>query len=202
MNIQQIGKKFVNSLNEKTIPLNENEDGRLESLNSEDNITDFLRQRFKNDMSFLPKTHNRSLGDLDVVTDTIIPINVKMIDPARTSTFNGGSAKVFNYVLFGGEENITWNKLAVKLKNPPSEIHSEYFYLVYYKRSSMEPVFISLTDIHEDSIVTNPSNPIQLKKNIKFKQRSAAQKVDFMVQLAMEVMKKKAAPYLIATGEL
>ena len=66
----------------------------------------------------------------------------------------------------------------------------------------MEPVFISLTDIHEDSIVTNPSNPIQLKKNIKFKQRSAAQKVDFMVQLAMEVMKKKAAPYLIATGEL
>ena len=66
----------------------------------------------------------------------------------------------------------------------------------------MEPVFISLTDVHEDSIVTNPSNPIQLKKNIKFKKRSDRQKVDFMVELAMEVMRKKATPYLIATGAL
>ena len=193
---------FVNSLDEKTIHLNENEDGRLESLNSEDNITDFLREEFKNDVDFLPKTHNRSFGDLDVVTDTTVPINVKMIDPAKTSTFNGGSAKVFNWVLFGGTENITWNKLARKLKNPPSKIHSEYFYLVYYKRSSTKPVFVSLTDMHEDSIVTNPSNPIQLKKNIKLKERSAGQKVDFMVQLAVEVMKKKAAPYLITIGEL
>ena len=203
MNIQQIGKKFVNFLNKKNVELKENEDGRLESLNSEDNVTDCLREEFKNKVNFLPKTHNRAFGDLDIETDMINPINVKMVDPAKTNTFNGGSAKVFNYVLYGETGNITWPKLATKLKNNrPNKIHSEYFYLVYYKRSNMKPVFISLTDVHEDSIVTNPSNPIQLKKNIEFKKRSDGQKVDFMVELAMDVMRKKATPYLIATGAL
>ena len=45
-------------------------------------------------------------------------------------------------------------------------------------------------------------NDEQLKKNIEFKKRSDGQKVDFMVELAMDVMRKKATPYLIATGEL
>ena len=43
MNIKEVGKLFVESLNDITIKLEENDDGRLESLNSEDFVTDFLR---------------------------------------------------------------------------------------------------------------------------------------------------------------
>ena len=41
MNIKEVGKLFVESLNDITIKLEENDDGRLESLNSEDNVTDY-----------------------------------------------------------------------------------------------------------------------------------------------------------------
>ena len=65
MNIKELGEKFVTHLHNTEINLTENGDGRLESLNSEDDITDSLRENFK-DVNFLEKGHNRSFGDIDV----------------------------------------------------------------------------------------------------------------------------------------
>jgi hypothetical protein len=205
MNIKELGEKFATHLHNTEINLTENGDGRLESLNSEDDVTDSLRENFK-DVIFLEKGHNRSFGDIDVEIDegvfpptgiqTIFPINIKMIDET-TGSYNGGGPKVFNYVLFGGKQT-TWKDLVKRVKeNKPTTIHSEYFYLVYYKRSNKKPQFISLTDIHRDSIVTNPTNPIQLKQNLKYIERTESEKVDFMLELLEEVLYKRAEPYML-----
>ena len=53
-----------------------------------------------------------------------------------------------------------------------------------------------MTDISHESIVTNPSNPIQLKQNLLVVGRTEEEKVDFMLELLEEVLRKKAQPYL------
>ena len=91
-----------------------------------------------------------------------------------------------------------WSRLAKKIRDEkPTKIDSEYYYLIFYKRSDRKPVFVSLTDLDESSIVTNPSNPLQLKKNIKTKKRNETEKVDFMLGLLKDILRKKAAPYLL-----
>lgn len=196
MNIKELGEKFVTHLHNTKINLTENGDGRLESLNSEDDITNSLRDNFK-DVNFLKKGHNRSFGDIDVEIDgNVYSINVKMVDE-KTSTYNGGGPKVFNYVLFG-EKDTTWKRLVKSIKeNKPTKIHSEYFYLVYYKRSNKKPQFVSLTDIDRISIVTNPSNPIQLKQNLNSVNRTENEKVNFIIELFQEVLYKRAEPYML-----
>lgn len=201
MVINELGQKFCDYLHNENISLTENSDGRLESLNSEDDITNRLREQFP-DVKFLPKGHNRSFGDIDVEIDGVVyPINVKMVDE-KTGTYNGGGPKVWNYVLFG-DRDTNWKRLVTKIKNEkPTKIHSEYFYLVYYKRSDKKPQFVSLTDIHSDSIVTNPSNPIQLKQSLEVVERTESEKVSFMIGLLKEVLFKRATPYLIMENEI
>ena len=195
MNIHQLGEEFCNVLQHHKITLTEDDDGRLESLNSEDAVTDLLRELFSG-VNFLDKGHNRSFGDIDIEIDgKVYPVNVKMVDE-KTGTYNGGGPKVFNYVLFG-KKDTGWKRLVNDIKeNRPTKIHSEYFYLVYYKRSNKKPQFVSLTDIDNGSIVTNPSNPIQLKQNLTTTDRDEKGKVDFMVGLLTDVLYKRAQPYL------
>tara|TARA_B100000287_G_C20325225_1_gene659476 strand:- start:34 stop:639 length:606 start_codon:yes stop_codon:yes gene_type:complete len=200
MNIHQLGEEFCDFLHKQNVTLTENNDGRLESLNSEDAVTDLLRENFT-DVNFLDKGHNRSFGDIDIEIDgKVYPVNVKMVDE-KTGTYNGGGPKVFNYVLFG-KKDTGWKRLVNDIKeNRPTKIHSEYFYLVYYKRSNKKPQFVSLTDIDNGSIVTNPSNPIQLKQNLTTTDRDEKGKVDFMVGLLTDVLYKRAQPYLELSNE-
>ena len=210
MYIKELGEKFVTHLHNTEINLIENGDGRLESLDSEPSITDTLRENFK-DVHFLDKDHNRSFGDIDVEDEeevfpptgiqTIFPINVKMINET-TGTYNGGGVKVFNYVLFGGGDT-NFPVVAKKIRdNRPTKILNEYFYLVYYKRSNKKPQFVSFTDIDRDSIVTNPSNPLQIKQNLKTVERTESEKVDFMLELFYEICEKKAKAHMILKGEI
>ena len=201
--IEQIGIEIVKFLENQDVLLEHDADGRLESLKSEVNLTDLLREKFKNRINILNKGHNRSFGDIDIkLGDSIYPINVKMVDPSRTGTFNGGGPKVFNHVLYG-ETTTHWKKLAKKVTSAslPQEISSDYYYLIYYKNSKKKPVFIGLSDIDDNSIVTNPSNPIQLKKNVKFKARTQKEKVNFVASLLEDVLRKRAEPYLILRGK-
>jgi hypothetical protein len=194
--IQKVGEKFAGFLHSRNVDLVENEDGRLESLNSEGAITGLLREEFGHEVDFLEKDSNRAFGDLDVlIGGKIHAINVKMVSET-TGTYNGGSAKVFNHVLYGAAD-ISWGNLVKKInEEPPTKICCEYFYLIYYKRSKKKPQFASLTDISHESIVTNPSNPIQLKQNLLVVGRTEEEKVDFMLELLEEVLRKKAQPYL------
>lgn len=201
--IEEVGELFVEELGTYEVSLTENEDGRLESLNSEDDVTDHLRKTFANhpDFIILPKGHNRAFGDMDIEIDELVyPINVKMVAPT-TGTYNGGGPKVFNYVLQGKKSSSGWDRMVKELaENPPETIHGDYYYLVYYKRSQKKPQFVSLTEIAWESIVSNPSNPIQLKQSLTTVVRSDEERVTFMMKLMKDILYKKAKPYLRLEG--
>lgn len=201
--ITEVGELFVATLETYDVILTEDADGRLESLNSEDDVTDHLREQFGShpDFTILPKGHNRAFGDMDIeINGRVYPINIKMVAPT-TGTYNGGGPKVFNYVLLGKKSTSGWDRMVEELaENPPDKIHSDYYYLVYYKRSQKKPQFVSLTEIAGESVVANPSNPIQLKQNLTTVRRSEKEKVSFMMMLMKEILYKKAKPYLRLEG--
>jgi hypothetical protein len=201
--IKEVGELFVEELKTYEAILTENEDGRLESLNSEDDVTNHLRKTFGSHSGFtiLSKGHNRAFGDMDIeINGRVYPINIKMVAPT-TGTYNGGGPKVFNYVLQGKKSSSGWDRMVKELaENPPDKIDSDYYYLVYYKRSQKKPQFVSLTEIAWESIVANPANPIQLKQNLTTVRRSDKEKVSFMMTLMKEILYKKAKPYLRLEG--
>ena len=203
--IQQLGNLICKFLDSIKIPLTGEEDGRLESLNSENEITNRIRLQFP-DVQFLEKGCNREFGDITaVINGQEFPINVKMVNPEKSGTFNGGGPKTFNYVLFGETKQIFWNKLAKKIVENQNErqytIHP-YYYLIYYKNSTKKTMFCSLTDVSHESIVTNPSNPLQLKKEIKPVERTEEEKIQFITSLFKECARKRAEAYLILTNSL
>ncbi len=203
--IQQLGDLICKFLDTIKIPLTGEEDGRLESLNCEDEITNRIRLQFP-DVQFLEKGCNRAFGDITpVINGQEFPINVKMVNPEKSGTFNGGGPKTFNYVLTGNPSVTTWNKLAKKIVENQNKrqfnIHP-YYYLIYYKNSAKKTMFCSLTDISQESIVTNPSNPIQLKKDITILQRTEEEKIQFVTGLFKECARKRAEAYLILTNSL
>jgi hypothetical protein len=198
LTIVELGNQLCELLDRIKIQLTGDEDGRLESLKCEDAITGEIRKNFPN-VHFLNKGCNREFGDITPVIDGIeYPINVKMVNPLKSGTYNGGGPKTFNYVLFGSTKQISWNGLAKKIvKEKPKKCANPYHYLIYYKNSPQKTVFCSLTDISPDSIVTNPSNPIQLKKNIITVNRTGEEKADFIVGLFRECARKRAQAFMI-----
>jgi len=208
LKVRKTGKDFCSFLDSQTIILNSNPDGRLESLNSEDSVTNALREGFPT-VPFLPKEENRSFGDIDIKYDESVfpptgqqlhfPINVKMVNET-TSTYNAGGVKLFHYLLYGGGE-IGFTALARKiLKTPPTELAREYSYLTYYKKSMKKSDFFFLSDVSRDSITTNPSNPLQLRQNIVLVDRTPEEKLRFVLDLFEEVCYKRALPYLKLAG--
>lgn len=192
--IDVFGQRFVDFLYKENITLTGDKDGRDESKSSEDVITDALRKEFPN-INFLDKDNNRAFGDICIDTNgKVYPINVKIIGET-TGNYNAGGPKLLNYILFG-DGDINWINLVKKIKNnKPTEIHSEYYYLIYYK-GNKKPQFISFTDIDSNSITVNPTNPIQLKQNLMKTSRTEKQKVDFLIDLVDTFVTKRAKPYL------
>tara|TARA_R110000824_G_scaffold220251_1_gene407356 strand:+ start:2989 stop:3609 length:621 start_codon:yes stop_codon:yes gene_type:complete len=203
--IKEVGELFVAALKTYDVTLTEDADGRLESLKSEDDVTDHLREKFRSHPGFtiLPKGHNRAFGDMDIeIEGQIYPINVKMVAES-TGTYNGGGPKVFNYVLRGKKSSSGWDRMVKELvENPPTKIDGDYYYLVYYKRSQKKPQFVALTEIAKESITANPANPIQLKQNLLTVERNETEKISFMMGLMAEILYKKAKPYLRLEGRL
>jgi hypothetical protein len=195
--IQELGSDICNFLDSTKIPLSGEEDGRLESLKCEDEITDRIRKQFPT-VKFSEKGHNRDFGDITpIINEEYYPINVKMVNPNKSGTFNAGGPKTFNYVLFG-ENNTTWDKLATKIvEKKPEKCEKPYYYLIYYKNSDKKTIFCSLCDVSDDSITTNPSNPIQLKKNITVVERTEKEKAEFIIKLFKDCAEKRAQAYLI-----
>ena len=197
--IRDVGSMFSEHLDTVSINLIENDDGRTESQMSEVLITESLEDKFGDVVEFLPKNHNRSFGDIDIkIGNKVYPINIKMVDSTKSSSYNGGGPKVFNYILFGEPKDTNWKCLITRItKKFPEKIQKEYFYLIYYKCGNMATKFISLTDIHSDSLIANPSNPIQLKKDLKEVRRTEKEKVSFLMNFLMEIHEKRATPYLM-----
>ena len=204
--IRTIGQAFASFLDShrEKVELTGNEDGRLESLDSEDSVRNLLIENFSDKVHFLEKGHNRSFGDIDIVLDGVVyPINIKMVDPAKSGTYNGGGVKVINHVLFGLKDS-NFSRVAKRIMAQSASIVSlkdDYYYLVFFKRSQMATKFAPLSDLSPSSVVTNPSNPIQLKTNIETVERTESEKVDFIVSLFREVCFKKAQPHLILEGK-
>lgn len=199
--IETLGKKMCAFIDTKKINLTGDEDGRLESLKCEDELTELIRAHFSN-VTFLDKSCNREFGDITpVINKQEYPINIKMVNPLKSGTYNGGGPKTFNYVLFGGGA-ITWDRLAKKIiENKPTKCEKHYYYLIYYKNSPMKTVFCSLANLSSNSVVTNPSNPIQLKKNIEIVQRTDEEQAKFIMELFESCAYKRAQAYLILKSE-
>jgi len=195
-----LGQAICNYLDLTKIPLTGDEDGRLESLKCEDEVTNRLREKFHH-ITFLEKEGNRAFGDITPVIGGVeYPINVKMVDPAKSGTYNGGGPTVINYVLFG-DGTTTWDRLAKKIiEKKPTKCAKPYYYLIYYKNSPMKTVFCSLANLTEHSVVTNPSNPIQLKKNIETVQRNDEEQAKFIIGLFKNCAYKRAQAYSILMG--
>jgi hypothetical protein len=204
--IRKIGQAFASFLDSHRdkIKLTGNEDGRLESLDSEDSVRQLLIDNFSDKVNFLEKDHNRSFGDIDIVLDGVIyPINIKMVDPAKSSTYNGGGVKVINHALFGLKDS-NFSRVAKRIRAQSASMVSlkdDYYYLVFFKRSQMSTKFAALSELSPSSVVTNPSNPIQLKTNIETVERTDPEKIDFIISLFREVCFKKAQAYLILEGK-
>ena len=195
--IQELGSEICNLIDSAKIPLSGEKDGRLESLKCEDEITNRIREHFPT-VKFLEKEHNRDFGDITPVIDDVeYPINVKMVDPTKSDTFNAGGVTTFNYVLFG-KTTTRWDRLARKIvKEKPEKCKKPYYYLIYYKNSDKKTIFCSLCDVSPDSITTNPSNPIQLKKNIRVVERTEQEKAEFIINLFKDCARKRAQAHLI-----
>lgn len=198
--IQELGNSFCQYLDSQTISLSGEDDGRLESLRSEKEITNQLLEKFPEHFP-CKKTHNRSFGDIVLhYKNEEYPINVKMVNDSRSGTFNAGGPSLIHWILFGGGQ-ISWNALAKKIKNrKPLSCKKKYYYLIYFKNSSRKSVFINLTNICSTCIVTNPSNPLQLCRKIcpsSYVERTDSEKVDFVVSLFISIIKKRAEAYLI-----
>ena len=202
--IKQIGKAFAAHLDQQNIILTKHGDGRLESLASEDAVRRSLIKEFSSRVNILEKNHNRSFGDIDInLNGNIYSINIKMVDPAKSGTYNGGGVKVFNHILFGCKDS-NFKRVATRIVSESealTKLTDDYYYLVFYKRSNMPTVFASLSELSEDSVITNPSNPIQLKKNLKTVNRTDSEKVQFIVNLFRSICYKKAQAYLILEGK-
>ena len=198
----EIGKKICEAVDSTKINLTGENDGRTESFNSEDEVTNCIREKCS-DTIFLPKGHNREFGDITAVgvpkPQDMIHINVKMVNPKTTSTFNGGSVKLLNFVFFGEiDDGIKWTPFAKKMKKyKPSMCVCNYYYLIYFKNSDRKCIFCSLGDIALESITTNPSNPIQLKTNITIVKRTPEEQAKFIKGLFEQFIDKRAQPYLV-----
>jgi len=120
---------------------------------------------------------NRAFGDITAVITNpednkkiYYPINVKMID-SKTKSFNAGSCKQLNYVLFGEISSIQWGPFARRLAIANDEtndvmkylLDKDYYYIVYFKDKLGKNTFTSLGQVSKKCITVNPSNPLQLK---------------------------------------
>lgn len=194
--LKKLGIRLCEVVDTTKIKLTGEEDGRIESLNSEKQVTDCLREKCS-EINFKPKTKNRDFGDITPTIDgKELPINIKMVDETKSSTYNGGGPTVFNYVLFG-KKATSWTSLVKRIKSDkPKRCVKKYHYLIYYKNSDRKSMFCSLDEISRASIAINPSNPIQLRKDITLVKRTEKEKVDFIISLFEEVLYKRAQPYL------
>ena len=204
MKIELVGNCFSELLANQDISLSEHSDGRIQSLMSEDHITEQLRKQFKDDKRFeiLDKLDNRAFGDIDIqIGDVISHINVKMVDPAKSSTYNAGSVQLFGHLLFNNRK-YKWKKLCKEVKSSKERVlKGEYYYLIYYKNSKERPVFVKFSEISRNSIITNPANPLQLKTRLETQKRNSAESYEFVIELLEDYLKKRAEPYLIMKGE-
>jgi len=66
LKIETLGKKICEYLDSAKIPLTGDEDGRLESLKCDEDVTNRMREQFPH-ITFLEKGRNRDFGDITPV---------------------------------------------------------------------------------------------------------------------------------------
>jgi len=194
--MDELGQTFCQVVDSDMINLTGENDGRIESLNSEIEVSNCITKQCSQ-YEFIPKKDNRAFGDITVIINNIIRhINIKMINERKTKAFNGGGPTVFNYILFG-KQGTNWNALQKRIKeNKPIKCMKKYYYLIYFKGSNKKSIFCSLGDIDEKSIKINPTNPLQISLPITLVKRTSKEEVEFIIGLFEKILKKRAEPWL------
>lgn len=193
--IKTIGNKLCAFIDNQSIHLSGDQDGRVESLKSEANITTPLKKEFGDEVVLHPGD-NRSFGDFSIkLSDgTEHPVNIKMIQ--EKSTYNSASVKHLSRCLYGANIG-SYNALAKKVSNDKGGSITEYYYMVYYKNSTQTTLFFSLTEVADECAIINPSNGIQFKPDMRLVERTATEKRKFIIGLFKVLAKKRAMAWII-----
>ena len=194
------GKLITNYLDSVDIEMTDHEDGRIQSLHSEANVYNLVKDGL-NEIPFVDKAGNRDFGDFSINVDgKDIPVNIKIVDPNKSDTFNAGGVSLFSYMFFGKNIN-GFKALATALKShydseQPKVLAEEYYYLFVFKDGSPN-IFTALTDLASEALIANPSNPLQVKTNcIKRTKRSDEETWNLLYNLFREVCRKRAEPFM------
>jgi len=194
--IKTIGQKLCSFIDKQSIHLSGDQDGRVESLKSEANITSPLKKEFGDEVVLHPG-NNRSFGDFSIKLGdgTEYPVNIKMTLDNKHA-YNAASVAQMSHCLYGKNTG-SYNALAKKVRNDKGGAIYEYFYMVYYKNSTKATQFFTLTEVVDECCVINPSNGIQLKPDMRLVTRTDNEKRMFIISLFKTLIKKRAMAWLI-----
>ena len=197
--MKDYGKQITEYLDNASIKMTDHEDGRIQSLHSEANVYNLIKDGL-DEIPFVDKTGNRDFGDFAINVDgKDIPVNIKIVDPNKSGTFNAGGVSLFSYMFFGKNIN-SFERLATALKShydesKPKVLAEEYYYLFVFKDGSPS-IFTALTDLASETLIANPSNPLQVKTNsIRHVERSEENKWNLIYNLFRDVCEKRAKAF-------
>jgi hypothetical protein len=198
-NIKEIGAKLCEFVDKQDIHLSGDQDGRIESLHSEESITSSLKKNFPNEVILHPDD-NRSFGDFTIklADGTEHPVNIKMIK--HTSTYNSANVKHLSYCLYGANTP-SYNSFATKIRQDEGGPVNEYWYMIFYKGSSRSTAFFCLSEVATECAILNPSNGVQFKPIMRLVERTPDKKRQFIIDLFKKLAKKRAMAWLILEAD-
>ncbi len=167
---------------------NNNDDGRLNSANSEEVLLDKILKNFSNTQ----KPNIRSWYDFSICEKEKIYVNIKISDLDNSAADNCSSKLGMGYALTGViNMPISWNtfhKMLVK----ELKIGFDYYFLVINKNDTRDCFYTSLKRIK--TLVPNGNNlPFQCdwSKNREFANRSEVEAMRYILDIYLQSWDKK-----------
>ena len=186
-------------LKESTIKMrNDSSDGRINSLLSENNVTDKIIEEF----DFCRDDDNNRGKDFELWLNSLqkyMEVNLKIVESTTLATNISGAEKFIMNMLWNPNAGSAQTKSIVKKiieKEEYTEEYTDYILLVYYKDTG-NCKWGSVSQINKNAIICNPANGFQLKLNdFYMEDRYLKEGRDFLLEKYINLLKKRAKPYL------
>lgn len=177
-----------------------NADGRVNSIDNEDTIMNFLMEHFSN----IEKPSIRNWYDFAIIGHPRnVYVNVKVSDLSNSAADNLSSKLGMGYALTGIENMpTTWEKFHTMLADN-LRIGYDYYFLVVNKNNSTDCFWTSLKRIK--TLVANGNNlPFQCNwaQNRDFSTRSELEAMKYILSVYISSWDKKAKGYPFEIKEL
>jgi predicted component of viral defense system (DUF524 family) len=177
-------KKIENILNEETWEItNEHDDGRRNSLDSEDSIIKKINKLLSLEKT---KQFNRESNDLYIFNGE----DIKIVEPGNfTNTVSFlKMSKMLN--LSGNNYNSVCNSYQEKKKKNEIKLHHDYT-ILYLNKKTKKFKIVLLTELPKECVTVNPSNGIQTKIPEYLVKRTEEEKFELVHNLFVEYINKR-----------